>query len=67
MVDSELLDKLDVMAKTCANKALVQTAPALCNFGIIARHNHFGGGVGAFLPHRALVRLHNAGVSPHPR
>jgi hypothetical protein len=46
-----------------ANKALVQTAPALSNFGIIARHNRFGGGIGAFLPHRARKRRHNAGVS----
>jgi hypothetical protein len=49
------------MGKT-ANKALVQTAPALANFGIRARHNRFGGSVGAFLPHRARARLHNAGV-----
>jgi hypothetical protein len=46
-----------------ANKRLVQTAPALCNFSIRARHNRFGGGVGAFLPHRARVRLHNLSVS----
>ncbi len=46
-----------------ANKALVQTAPARGSFGIRARHKRFGGCVGAFLPHRARVRLHNAGVS----
>jgi ornithine carbamoyltransferase len=38
---------------------LVQTAPALCTFGILARHNRFGGGVGAFLPHTARERRHN--------
>ena len=27
-----------------ANKALVQTTPALCNFNIIARHKGLGGG-----------------------
>jgi hypothetical protein len=41
----------------------VLTAPALSNFGILARRKRFGGGVGAFLPHRARVRRHNAGVS----
>jgi hypothetical protein len=45
-------------------KALVLTAPALSNLGIIARHHRFGGGVGAFLPHMARARRHNAGVSP---
>jgi hypothetical protein len=44
------------------NKALVLTAPALSNFGIIARHNGFGGNVGVFLPHTARERRHNAGV-----
>ncbi len=46
-----------------ANKALVLTAPALRSFGIIARHNRFGGGFGVVLPHTARARLHNAGVS----
>ena len=35
------------------NKALVQTATALCSFSIIARRNRFGSGVGAFPPHTA--------------
>lgn len=45
-----------------ANKALVQTASALCNFYIIARHKCLGGGVSVVLPHTARERLHNAGV-----
>ena len=31
-------------------------------FGIIARHNRFDGRIGAFLPHTARERRHNAGV-----
>jgi hypothetical protein len=49
-----------------ANKALVQTVPARSSFYRIARHNCFGGGVGAFPPHRARERLYNAGVSNLP-
>lgn len=60
MVKRSLHFKTGVVGGFAANKALVLTAPALCNFGIIARHKRFGGGVGAFLPHRA--RRHNAGV-----
>jgi hypothetical protein len=45
-----------------ANKRLHMTATALANFGIIARPKRFGGRVGAFLPHRARARRHNAGV-----
>ena len=52
-----------IAIRQSANKALVLTAPALCNFSIIARPNRFGGGVGAFLPHMARERRHNAGVS----
>jgi hypothetical protein len=44
------------------NKALVLIASALSTFGIRARHNRFGGCVGAFLPHTARERRHNAGV-----
>ena len=44
-----------------ANNALVLTAPARSNFGIIARPN-YSGGVRAFLLHRARKRRHNAGV-----
>jgi hypothetical protein len=56
------------MLKKCLfNKELVgilpDTAPVRCNFSILARPNRFGGGVGAFLPHRARKRRHNAGVS----
>jgi len=50
-------------SRVSANKALVRTAPARSNFGIIARYNCFGGCVGAFLPHTAREQLHNAGVS----
>ena len=50
-----------IISRFSANKALVLTVPALCNFGIIARYNCFGGG-GAFLPHRARGQRHNAGV-----
>ena len=39
------------------------TAPPRSHFGVIARHNRFGACVGAFLPHRARERRHNAGVS----
>jgi hypothetical protein len=45
-----------------ANKALVLTAPALTNFGIIARPNRLGGSLGFILPHTARERRHNAGV-----
>ncbi len=45
------------------NKALVQTAPALCNFEITARHTGLGGSFGVVLPVKARERLHNAGVS----
>jgi hypothetical protein len=45
-----------------ANKALVLTMPARGSFGIRARHNGLGGGVGFILPHTALAWPHNAGV-----
>ena len=67
MVESFYLNMNTMVVNSrAANKALVQTAPALCSFGILARHNRFGGGFGAFLPHRARERLHNAGVSALP-
>ncbi len=47
------------------NNALVLTAPARCNFGIIARPKRFGACIGAFLPHTARARRHNASVSAH--
>lgn len=55
--------KGDCRAAAYLNKALVLTAPALSNFGILARHNRFGGGVGVFLPHTARERRHNASVT----
>ena len=63
----DALQKNSFKYRAKANKALVLTAPALCNFGIIARPKHFGGGVGIFLPHTARERRHNAGVRPLPR
>ena len=51
------------MVNECANKALVLTAPARGNFGIIARHKCFGGGGGAFPPHGARARRQTLGVS----
>jgi hypothetical protein len=53
---------INTCTRRIANKALVLTAPALTNFSIRARHNGFGGGIGAFLPLRARKRRHNAGV-----
>jgi hypothetical protein len=53
-----------MVARAWPNKALVLTAPALSNFGIIARPTRFGSGIGVFLPHTARKRRHNAGVRP---
>ena len=61
--DTESWDRPPCREAAMFNKALVLTAPALCNFGIHARPQRFGGGVCAFLPHRARKRRHNAGVS----
>ncbi len=38
-----------------ANKVLVLTLSALCNFDIIARHKRLGGGFSVVLPVRALA------------
>ncbi|MBN2266709.1 MAG: hypothetical protein JW725_00010 [Candidatus Babeliaceae bacterium] len=62
----EYIEKCTFINERMANKALVLTAPALSNFGIIARSKRFGGNVGAFLPHWARERRHNAGVSNAP-
>ncbi len=51
------------LTRAIANKRLVQTPPAHCNFGILARHNRFGGGVGAFLPLRAREAQYKRSVS----
>ena len=48
--------------KKSANKALVQNAPALCNFALFARHMGLGGDFGFILSPTAGEQLHNAGV-----
>ncbi len=55
-------DLWGVFATKSSNNGLVQTAPALASFGIIARRTRLGGRLGCFLPHMARVRLHNPSV-----